>query len=199
MDLILFIDLAGTLAFAISGATTAFHKKLDVFGALVIAFITALGGGTLRDLLIGATPVAWLGNLNALIIVVSAVVLVMIFKTIMVRLRRTFFFFDTLGIGLFTVFGTQKALMLGLHPAMAVLMGVITAVFGGVLRDTLCNEIPLIFRKEIYATACMAGAICYVIMDALGFPNEYAVWITIAGIVAIRIAAVRLKWSLPAF
>ncbi len=198
MSLLLFIDLAGILAFAISGATAAFDKKLDIFGAVVIALITALGGGTLRDLLIGSTPVAWLANMHALFIVVFAVVLVMLFKKYMVRLRRTFFVFDTLGIGLFTVLGTQKALDFGLNPAMAMLMGVMSAVFGGVLRDTLCNEIPLIFRKEVYATACLAGSAAYIFMSLyVNLPVEWATWIAISTIVLIRILAVKYKWSLP--
>ncbi|MCL4158365.1 UNVERIFIED_CONTAM: hypothetical protein GTU68_017856, partial [Idotea baltica] len=161
MDLIYFFDLAGTLVFAISGVLTAANKKFDIFGAFVIAFVTAVGGGTLRDMMIGSHPVGWMTDSNYLVLIGIAVPISYLFRSFIQRLRRTMFLFDTIGIGLFTILGLQKTLELGLSPVVALLMGTVSAVFGGVVRDTLCNEVPLIFRKEIYATACLAGGLLY--------------------------------------
>ncbi|MEM9821242.1 MAG: trimeric intracellular cation channel family protein, partial [Bacteroidota bacterium] len=148
MTLIYIIDLLGTLVFAISGALAAANKRMDVFGASVIAFVTAVGGGTIRDVLIGSQPVGWMKDLNYLLMIGIGIGFAFLFKKGIQQLRRTFFLFDTVGIGLFTILGLQKTLGLGLSPVIAVMMGTVSAVFGGVLRDTLSNEIPLIFRKE---------------------------------------------------
>jgi uncharacterized membrane protein YeiH len=196
MGLVYALDLIGTLVFAISGAISASERKLDAFGALVIAFVTAVGGGTLRDVLIGSTPVAWMREMNYLYLIVASVILTFFFKERLMKLRMTFFLFDTIGIGLFTILGVQKTLDMGLSPPIAVIMGTVSAVFGGVTRDILCNEVPLIFRKEVYATACMIGAICY-----LGFcsflDQGLSMVLTVSLIIFIRIMAVKKKWSLP--
>jgi uncharacterized membrane protein YeiH len=160
-ELIYFVDLAGTFVFAVSGWLLASKKELDFFGAAVISFITAVGGGTLRDVLIGSTPVGWMQDINYLLIIASAMLATVFFKRIFEKLRRTMFLFDSIGIGLFTILGVQKTLGLGLSPVVAIMMGTISAVFGGVLRDTLVNEIPLIFRREVYATVCVAGGTTY--------------------------------------
>ena len=154
MDIIYFFDLAGTFVFAISGALTAIQRKLDIFGSSVIALVTALGGGTLRDILIGRQPVGWLLDNNYLLIIAAGIAVSYIFGQSVQKLRRTLFLFDTIGIGLYTILGLERTLGLGLSMPIAVIMGTVSAVFGGVIRDVLCNEVPLIFRKEIYATAC---------------------------------------------
>jgi len=166
MNWIYALDMIGTLVFAISGVLAAVEKKFDVVGALVLGFVTAVGGGTLRDMLIGSTPVGWMNDLNYLIIIVAALplcyfaYLIIIVaalplcyfaKKYILRLRKSLFLFDTIGIGLFTILGLQKTLSIGLSPAIALLMGVVSATFGGVIRDVLSTEVPLIFRKEIYA------------------------------------------------
>lgn len=196
MNLIYLLDITGTLVFAISGALSASERRLDAFGVLVIAFVTAVGGGTLRDVLIGSTPTAWMKDLNYLYVVLSAVIITYFFKVHLVKLKRTFFLFDTLGIALFTILGVQKTLTIGLSPVIALIMGTVSAVFGGVIRDILCNEVPLIFRKEIYATACVTGAAIYLIsFPILG--KELATGLTVAIIITIRTIAVRRHWSLP--
>jgi uncharacterized membrane protein YeiH len=191
------IDLIGTFVFAISGALAASEKRFDIFGAGILALVTAVGGGTLRDVLIGSTPVGWMLDLNYLIVIVAAVVISYFGKTYILRLRRTLFLFDTIGIALFTLLGLQKTLALGLSPVIAISMGVVSAVFGGVLRDVLSNEEPLIFRKEIYATACLAGAILFVGLQALEVPPLVSTGGAIAVIITIRTLAVLRSWSLP--
>lgn len=197
MDIIYALDLTGTFVFAISGALAAANKKLDIFGASVIAFTTAIGGGTIRDILIGSLPVGWMRDLNYLFLVVIGVLVSFFFKQHILKLRNTLFLFDTIGIALFTILGIQKTLALGLSPVVAVMMGTTSAVFGGVLRDILSNEIPLIFRKEIYAMACVGGGTIFLMLDFLNVPFSYSTVATMAFIIFIRIMAVKRKWSLP--
>ena len=189
------LDLFGTFVFAISGFLTAADKKFDFFGATIIAFVTALGGGTIRDVLIGSQPVGWMKDLNYLYLVLLAAVVGFFFKKYIERLRKTMFLFDTIGIGLFTILGLEKTLQFGLSPIVAIMMGTVSAVFGGVLRDILCNKIPLIFRKEIYATICLSGAALYLLLGMIN--NELATLLTFVFIVVFRILAVKKKWSLP--
>ncbi len=191
------LDLIGTLVFAISGTLTAMDKQFDIFGAFVIAFVTAVGGGTIRDILIGSQPVGWMQDLNYLTAIVLGVAFAYLLQRMIQYLRRTFFLFDTIGIGIFTVLGLQKTLTFGVSPIIAIMMGTVSAVFGGVLRDNLSNEIPLIFRKEVYATACLAGGIIYVLLMKIGVDKELNTFLTILFIITLRILAVRFHWSLP--
>jgi len=197
MEIIYLLDLIGTLVFAISGALTAMSKKFDIFGAAVIAFVTAVGGGTLRDLLIGSTPVGWMLDLHYLLMIGLAIALSFFFRQSIQKLRRTLFLFDTIGIGLFTILGLQKTLVLGISPVIAVMMGTVSAVFGGVIRDILCNEVPLIFRKEIYATACIAGACLFLVLQKLNLAYYWTVLITVFFIIILRTYSVKKHWSLP--
>ncbi len=197
MNTIYILDLLGTFVFAISGTATAADKKFDLFGATIIALVTAVGGGTIRDLLIGNTPAGWMKDLNYLTAIGLAVPITYFFKATLLRLRRTLFLFDAIGIGLFTILGLQKTLAAGLSPVVAVLMGTVSAVFGGVVRDILCNEVPLIFRKEIYATACIGGAVLYCLLDGLGLEYHLNVAATVAFIIVVRVMAVRWGWGLP--
>lgn len=196
-QLIYSLDLIGTFVFAISGTLTAMNKKFDIFGAAVIAFVTAVGGGTIRDLLIGSQPVGWMLDLNYLIVIAAAVPTSFFFKMYIQKLRRTMFLFDTIGIGLFTILGLQKTLDFDLVPVVALMMGIVSAVFGGVVRDILCNEVPLIFRKEIYATACLAGGLLYLGLQYLGLAYHLSIWITVFFIIILRILAIKKHWSLP--
>ena len=196
MELIYALDLAGTFVFAISGMLTAANKRFDLFGGLVIAFITAVGGGSLRDMLIGATPVGWMQDLNYLIAIGLGAIIGYLFQHYIYKLRRTMFLFDTIGIGLFTILGLSKTLDYGVAPVIAILMGTVSAVFGGVIRDTLCNIEPLIFRSEIYATACIAGAVLFLFLQEI-VAYDYSVMGTVLFIIILRIAAVRYHWGLP--
>lgn len=199
MDFDVFISTLsylGTLSFAISGFITASKKQLDLFGAFVIAFVTGLGGGTLRDLLLN-TKVGWLSEPTNVYIVIAAVILAYLFKQQFVRLRKTMFLFDTIGISLFTISGLQVAQQYELNNLYLVLFGVITATFGGAIRDILCDEIPLIFRREIYATACILGAVSYLGFEALGFGLVLKTTLACSIIILIRTLAVLKNWSIP--
>ena len=191
------LDLIGTLVFAISGAMAASSKKLDLFGATFLAFVTALGGGTIRDLLIGSTPVGWMSDVTYLAIIIGGVIITYLFYGAVKKLRKTLFLFDTIGIAVFTILGAEKALIIGVSPIIAVMMGMFSAVLGGVIRDILIGEIPLIFRKEIYATACLAGGSLFVILQNLNVNFELNVIITILTIVMIRIFVIKFKIGLP--
>lgn len=197
MDIVYYFDLVGTFVFAISGVLTASSKKFDVFGASVIAFVTAIGGGTLRDLLIGSHPIAWIKDLNYLYIIIAAVIVSIIFKNFVLKLRKTLFLFDTIGIGVFTIIGVQKSLDLGISPIIAIMMGTISAVFGGVIRDILTNETPLIFRKEIYATPCIFGGLLYFLLSNTTIDIRIISLLTALLIISIRLLAVKKKWALP--
>ena len=199
MNILYIIDFIGVTVFAISGALTAVDKKLDIFGIAAVAFITALGGGTLRDVLMGSTPVGWMNDLRYLIMIVVGLLISILFRKHVQKLRNTFFLFDTIGIAVFTVLGIQKALALGIHPVIAVMMGMISAVFGGVTRDVICNEIPLIFRKEIYALACLFGGFIFILLRYLEVDTTVNILVTIAIIFVLRLLAVRFKWNLSVF
>lgn len=191
------LDILGTVAFAISGSLAAINKKFDFFGVLTIALATAIGGGTLRDLLIGNTPVTWLMNLQTFYIIVISSLLTMVFRRKLGILRTSLFLFDTIGIGIFTIVGIEKGLSVDLAPIVCILLGTITACFGGVTRDILCNEIPVIFRKEIYATACLLGGMMFFILKYFSV-NDNFIYIATAGtIIVIRVLAVRFRWSYP--
>ena len=197
MSVIYFFDLIGTFVFAISGTLSAANKKLDLFGAFFTGFTTAIGGGTLRDLILGNFPVAWISDLNYFLVIVLGVFITFLFKRIIMRLKKTLFLFDTIGIGVFTIIGIEKALSLSIHPVLAVIMGLFTAVMGGVIRDTLCNDIPLIFRKEIYAVACIFGGLLFLLLKYLQIDPTVNLFVTVASIIAFRIVCIKYKLSLP--
>jgi uncharacterized membrane protein YeiH len=197
MDLQYAFELIGTFVFAISGALAVREKEHDLFGAGFTGFITAIGGGTLRDILLDAYPLVWIGNVQLLYSIFAGIVAAFIFPKFLSKLRRTFFLFDTLGIGFFTVLGVEKALSLGVRPEIAAIMGMFTAVMGGVIRDTLTNDIPILFRKEVYASACLAGAIAYVALNHFEVERNYNLFISMALVVGIRMIAMKYKLSLP--
>lgn len=192
------IEVAGTVAFAISGAFSAMQKRLDVFGVMIIGFVTAIGGGTIRDVLIGNTPVTWMRDYNSPLIILGTVVATILFKKYIKTFKTTLFLFDALGLGLFTVIGIQKGIDSGLNPAVCVALGTITGCFGGVLRDILLNNIPLIFQREIYATACIIGGTIYMLL-VNHFDIDIIEILVVIIVCAIRIVAVKYKLSLPKF
>ena len=196
MNLFVTIDILGTVAFAISGVLAAIHKRLDVFGILIIAFVTAVGGGTLRDVLIDA-PVTWMRNMTFVYVIAGTTVLAVILRKKLSYIRRSLFLFDTIGIGLYTVVGVEKGIEAGFHPIICVALGTMSACFGGVIRDILCNEIPIIFRKEIYATACILGAVGYFLLLKTALSQDIIVIISGSVVILIRLLAVYFKLSLP--
>ncbi|WP_228852099.1 trimeric intracellular cation channel family protein [Aegicerativicinus sediminis] len=191
------IDILGTIAFAISGVLVAMNKRMDLFGVVIIAFVTAVGGGTLRDLLIGQTPVAWMTDITYTYVILAAAVFAIVFQNKLNYLRTSLFLFDTIGIGLYTLVGLEKGLSAGLHPIICIFLGTMTASFGGVIRDILCNEIPVIFRKEIYATACILGGASYFILKQLPIDGNWVFIMAGSIVITIRLLAVKFKISLP--
>ena len=197
LDFFFVLDIIGTIAFAISGALAAIRKRMDLFGVLIIAFVTAIGGGTIRDLLIGDTPVTWIRSLTATYAIFFSAVFTIVFRNKLDVIKTSLFLFDTIGIGLFTIVGIEKGLMFDLHPIICVALGTISACFGGVLRDTFCNEIPVIFRKEIYATACIAGGLIFFLLRETSLQQDFIYLLTAATIICIRLLAVIKSWSFP--
>ena len=194
-----FLDLAGTFAFALSGAVAARERGLDGFGILVLAFTVACGGGVLRDLCIGAIPPAGLADWRYLTTAVVAAVLTMASRGLVERLAHPVVLFDTLGLGLFAVTGAQKALLFGWNAEVAVLMGMATAVGGGVARDVLLNRVPVILQREIYASAALVGAAIATFGDLLGLASPALTWCAVAVCFALRLLSLRYRWHLPRF
>ncbi|MGB5190877.1 trimeric intracellular cation channel family protein [Robiginitalea sp.] len=191
------VDILGTVAFAISGVLVAMEKRLDLFGVGIIALVTAIGGGTLRDMLIGNTPVTWTTTPLYMYLILATVIVTILFQSRLKYLRTSLFLFDTIGIGFYTMIGINKGMEAGLEPLICITLGTITASFGGVIRDILCNEIPVIFRKEIYATACILGGAGYFLLRQTALPEGYAFLLGVVIVIGIRLAAVRYHIALP--
>ncbi len=193
------IEVLGTISFAMSGAFAAMQKRFDPFGVLIISFVTSVGGGTVRDLLLDV-PVFWMHDLVTCGLIFITAVFAMLFKSIEKNFRVTLFIFDSFGLGLFTIIGLQKGLSAGFHPLICLTLGTITGCFGGIIRDILLNRIPLILRKEIYATACIAGGGLFLLLVEFTTLSYTFVQIsTILLIVAIRTLAVKYQWQMPKF
>jgi uncharacterized membrane protein YeiH len=192
-----FLDYIGVFVFAISGMLTAADRSLDILGGYIIAFITALGGGTLRDLLLNV-DIAWMGSIIQVSMVVAGGTFGIIFRSRLKKLRRTLFIFDTVGIAIFTIIGVQKGLAHEHFGLTVVFLGMISATFGGLIRDVLCNEIPLIFRKEVYAIPCLLGGTLFFIGNSFGWGDTlWLLWTSIAIIIILRTLAVVFRWELP--
>jgi uncharacterized membrane protein YeiH len=193
------IEVLGTISFAMSGSFAAMQKRLDPFGVLIIAFVTSVGGGTVRDLLLDI-PVFWMHDLLTCALILGTSIFAMVFKSIEKNFKVTLFIFDSFGLGLFTIIGVQKGLNADIHPLICIALGTITGCFGGIIRDILLNRIPLIFRKEIYATACIVGGSAFLLMTKF-IPLSYTFIqiFTIILIVAIRTLAVKYQWQMPKF
>ena len=199
MSLFNIIDILGTAAFAISGALSAMNRRLDLFGIFIIAFVTAIGGGTLRDVLIGNTPVSWMQNTFYLYLIGFASLLAIIFRNKLNYLKRSLFLFDTIGLGVFTIVGVETGIRVNLEPIVCVALGAMTGCFGGVIRDILCNEIPVIFRKEIYATASLLGGAIYMLLYSFAVDSNIIYVVTTLIIIIIRLLVVKYQVSLPLF
>lgn len=200
MNLQYILELGGVGFFSISGALAATEKsKPDWFGVTIIGFVTSLGGGSTRDILLGSYPLVWVRDVNFVYAIFIGIVLASIFYKPLIKVRKAFFLFDTLGIAMFTILGTEKALSFGIHPLIAAIMGMFSAVMGGVLRDVLTNETPILFRKEIYATACLSGAFIYLGLEFFNIPRTINLLTSISFILIIRILAIKLNITLPKF
>ncbi len=193
------IETLGMVSFSMSGAFAAMQKRLDPFGVLIIAFITSVGGGTIRDLLLDI-PVFWIHDIRMCALIFIPAIFAMIFKSIERRFKVTLFIFDSFGLGLFTIVGIQKGLNADLHPFICLTLGTITGCFGGILRDILLNRVPLIFRKEIYATACIVGGSAFLLLAKYTQLSYTFVQVfTILLIVTIRTLSVKYQWQMPKF
>lgn len=191
------INIGGSFVFAISGALVALRNKLDPFGVLIIAFITAVGGGTIRDMLLADRDVFWLFDSTIIYAVVAGALIAMTFRKKLHFFEKPIFFYDAIGLGLFTITGVQIGIDYELNSMICILLGTVTGVFGGVIRDIIVNEIPVVFQKEIYATASILGGTLYLLLIHFKVPNPYLQIIPILSIILTRIIAVTYKISLP--
>ena len=199
IDLLYWLDIFGIIVFALSGALMAGRYKLDPFGVVVLAAVTAIGGGTIRDIILNA-PVFWVEQTYYLGVICTTALLTIVFIRRPKRIPKRFLLIaDALGLALFAVVGTEKAIGLGAPVSAAIVLGTITGVAGGMIRDVLCNVIPMILRQEIYATAAMLGSGLYVLFIYLGWPDNIAIIAAISGALALRLAAIYWQVSLPAF
>lgn len=193
------LDIIGVFFFAISGSLTAMSKKLDPFGVFIVAFVASVGGGTLRDILIGRNPVFWMTHSVYIYVIISAVFFAIVFRKKIGFLRTTLSIFDTIGLAVFTIIGIKVGQFYELNDIVIISVGVMTGTFGGVIRDTLVNEIPIVFHKEIYASASVLGGIVYLFGTYLEVNIVWNQVISIFVIIIVRTIAVRYKLALPSF
>jgi uncharacterized membrane protein YeiH len=191
------LDLIGTFAFALSGALVAHKQGFDLFGVVIIAFVTAVGGGMVRDVLIVSHPINWIGNLAYIWVILGAVVCVFLFKSKVAPLSKTLFLFDAIGISVFTLLGLQKSIDAELPLFVALIMGMVSSVFGGVIRDVLTREVPLIFKKEIYASACLIGGLVYLVFHYFEYTGAIQFAVSASVIFLVRIISVVYHLELP--
>ncbi|MDO9915850.1 trimeric intracellular cation channel family protein [Glaesserella parasuis] len=192
-------DLIGTIVFAISGAIAARQHKMDIFGMFVLALVTGVGGGTLRDVMISSTPVFWMKQPIYVLMISVAVVIVAILKNQIDRdyWKKGLLIFDAIGLGVFTVIGVQKGLDFGLHPLICVALGGVTGCFGGLIRDILRNEVPVILQKEVYVTASLIGGIIFILFRDAGFESNWIDVATVTTVIAIRMLTIKFNMHLP--
>lgn len=191
------IHLAGVFFFGISGTMIGAKARLDLFGVTFVACVGALGGGTVRDLLIGHYPLAWVNDPRYIIAVLAGVTAALLFRHRLAAIRNFIFVIDSLGIGFFTVSGIRLCLDTGLNPFLALLFGVLSVILGGLLRDVICNEIPMILRKELVATAALSGGALFLLLESLHVPLPVGTLAGIAAVLVIRVMGVKYKWQLP--
>ncbi|WP_421955326.1 trimeric intracellular cation channel family protein [Polaromonas sp.] len=197
--LLYFLDLAGVAVFAVSGALAAGRLGLDLLGVLVLASLTAIGGGTLRDVLMNRHPVFWMARPTYLLVICAAALGTVLYVQVLPIPAHALLIADALGLALFALSGAQLAEAARLSPIIVILMGTMTGVAGGVMRDICSNQIPLLLRQDIYASAAIAGIALYLVLKALGLREAWAFWIGVLVVVTLRLSAIFLGWSLPVF
>jgi uncharacterized membrane protein YeiH len=197
MSILYILDLIGTAAFAASGAWLGVRRHMDLFGVLVLGLVTAVGGGTLRDLLVGDIPPFSLQDETYLYVAIAAALVVFVNRERFAMIEKPLLYLDAVGLGLFVVIGTLKALDFHLGSMGAVLMGVMTATAGGLIRDVLANQVPLILRREIYASACLAGGVLLVLLEQAEVARPAAALLAALTVIIIRLLAIHYNWSLP--
>jgi uncharacterized membrane protein YeiH len=197
MTLLYALDLLGTAAFAASGALAGIRREMDIFGVLVLGLVTATGGGTLRDLLLGDTPPFIFQNETYLYISITVSLVIFVFHRRLDFLKHPLIYFDAIGLGTFVVIGTGKALDFKMGFLGSVMMGVLTATAGGMIRDVLSNQVPLVLQREVYASACLAGGSLLFILHHTALPHSWSLMIAASTVIILRLLAVRYNWSLP--
>jgi uncharacterized membrane protein YeiH len=197
MNLLYALDLLGTAAFAASGAWAGIRREMDLFGVLVLGLVTATGGGTLRDLLLGDTPPFIFKDETYLYLSLAISLAAFVFHRRMAFLHHPLLYFDAIGLGTFVVIGTGKALDFGMGFVGSVMMGVMTATAGGMMRDVLSSRVPLVLQKEIYASACLAGGMLLYLLNRTILPRNWAFFIAALTVIVLRLLAIRYRWSLP--
>ncbi|MCU0421894.1 MAG: trimeric intracellular cation channel family protein [Bacteroidia bacterium] len=191
------IETLGIMAFAFSGSLSAMQKRLDVFGVLVLTFVTAIGGGTLRDMMIGSLPVAWLKDLQTIFTLLICYLISLFFRNQLRKYKIIMFWLDTIGLAFFAVVAIMKGIQFGFHPLVCIAIGTISGCFGGIIRDVLLNEIPYVFRKDVYASACIAGGIMYFILKSFIADDNLVSLISGGIIIVIRVGAKYFKLEMP--
>jgi len=193
-----YIDLMGTFVFALSGASAAIHRRLDILGVLVVAFVTACGGGVVRDVCLGVFPPAGLVNIEYLAVVAIAVALAASFQPVLLRAAQPTLFFDAVGLGFFAAFGAHKVYAHVPQAELALVLGVVTAVGGGAIRDILLGRVPVVLTKEIYASAAFVGALVQLLGDTHVIDPRFSPWCAIALCTGVRMLSLKYGWNLPA-
>lgn len=197
MNLLYALDLLGTAAFAASGAWAGIRRDMDLFGVLMLGLVTATGGGTLRDLFLGDTPPFIFKDETYLYLSIAVSLAIFLFHKRLEFLHHPLLYFDAVGLGTFVVIGTGKALAFKMGFVGSVMMGVMTATAGGMIRDVLSTQVPLVLRKEVYASACIAGAALLFLLDRISFPRTWSLLAAAVTVIAVRLLAIRYNWSLP--
>ena len=198
-DLMLAIYLIAITAEAMSGALAAGRRNMDIFGVAVIAFVTALGGGTLRDVILGNYPISWTQNPSYIYLVIAAGLVTVMVAPYLHHLRRAFLLLDALGLVAFSLIGCQVALTLGYAPVVVIMSGMLTGISGGILRDLLCHQVPVVFLRELYASVSLAVCALFLLLLAAGVPVEVNSVVCFAGGLTLRLLAIRYGWQLPTF
>ncbi len=197
-DILLYLlDMVGVIACAIAGTLLAQHKGLDISGCVLVSMVNAIGGGTLRDMALDRHPLFWMTDLNYVIVITATSLILQIFFHLYHKIDNALKFFDAIGLAAFSVIGFKIALTQGMLPLVAIMMGVWTAIIGGMLRDIICNEIPLVLQREIYITASIAGSVTYLCLQYLGVSAGINEFIMLFVIFAIRMLALKFDWHLP--
>ncbi len=197
-DILLYVfDMMGIIACAIAGTLLAQHKGFDIAGCILVSMANAIGGGTLRDMALDRHPLFWMTDLSYVLVITLTSLILQIFFHLYHKIDTAVKVFDAIGLAAFSVIGFKVALAQGALPVIAVMMGVWTAIIGGMMRDIICNEIPMVLQKEIYITASMAGSLVYLCLDHLGMDTGMNDFIMLGVIFAVRMLAIRYDWHLP--
>lgn len=197
-DILLYVlDMVGIIACAIAGTLLAQHKGFDIAGCILVALVNAIGGGTLRDMALDRHPLFWMTDLNYVIVITATSLILQMFFHLYHKIDNALKFFDAIGLAAFSVIGFKVGLTQDIAPMIAIMMGVWTAIIGGLFRDIICNEIPLVLQREIYITASIAGSLTYLVLDYWGLDATINEFIMLFIIFAVRMLALKFDWHLP--